>query len=402
MPGARLSMLEALDRLLPNLRGYALWARALFVAAIVLALGSAGAYAAYFNAATREQDAAHISIDVTPSVLTEKAATNAATVGAQPRSKDAFDAGLEYVDVRTGGHAHFVPQQDYLATFRAGGPVKALSGLSPQAWRAAARPAVLDVKVANDTRRTVFFTEAILDVQRSAPDRRPVLVPTVLLDRTRRLTIVNYGWGPAEDVRVKVRVPVAGRPDGDPTTIRLGTVEQQSEVDLSKAFGAAGLDVEALRSWEASTRSASLDAASYQRGVQRAREVLAPFGLDPERGVELPVEGELQYRIGAESPAVPLRFTAAVPATRQLGLGDFQPVTARYRTTKLAIAASSYQRRVPLSQRVRPGETDRFEIPVSAAESSKHVFRVRLVYGPKDGIVSGPISLDLLVPRHPR
>jgi hypothetical protein len=395
-------MLDVLDRLLPNLRGYALWARALFVAAIVLVLGSAGAYAMYFNAATRAQDAAHISVDVTPSVLTEKAATNASEVAGQPRSENAFEAPLAYTDVRTGGHAHFVAQQDYLASARAGGPVQALSGLSPQPWRAATRPAVLDVKVANDTQRTLFFTEAILDVQRSAPDRRPVLVPTVLVDRARRLTIVNYGWGPAEDLRVKARVPVAGRPAGKATTVRLGTVEHMGEADLTKAFAAAGLDVEALSSWEAATRSPSADVASYQLEMQRAREILAPFGLDPEREVELPVEGELRYRTaGGETPAVPLRFTAAVPATRPLGLGDFQPTTARYRTTKLAVDARRYQRRVPLSQRVRPGETDRFEIPISAAESSEHVFRVRLVYGPREDVVSEPITLDLLVPRQP-
>ena len=60
------------------------------------------------------------------------------------------------------------------------------------------------------------------------------------------------------------------------------------------------------------------------------------------------------------------------------------------------------QRRVPLAQRIGPGQTDRFEIPVSAAASSEHVFRVRLVYGPAEEVVSEPITLDLLIPRQPR
>jgi hypothetical protein len=397
-------MLEALDRLLPNLRGYPLWARSLFLAAIVLVLGSAGTYARYFNDATLQQDAAHISIDVTPSVLTEKAARNAKELQGQPQSEHGFYDQLEYTDVRTGGHAHFVPQQDYLASTRAGGPVNALSALSPLPWSAATRPAVLDVKVANNTQRTLFFTEAILDVRRSAPDRRPVLVPTVLADRPRRLTVVNYGWGPAEDVRIKARVPVAAGGDGGDATVRLGALDQKGEVDLSKAFAAAGLDVDELERWEATpTDLASADPGSYRRVVERARDVLAPFGLDPERDVILGVEGELQYRTPESKTAVaPLRFTARIPATRPLGLGDYQPPTARYETTRLVISGTKYQRRVPLAQRIGPGQTDRFEIPVSAAESSEHVFRVRLVYGPTEEVVSEPITLDLLIPRQPQ
>jgi hypothetical protein len=396
-------MLDLLDRLLPKLGGYPMWARSLFVGAIVLVLASAGTYALYFNEASGKQDAAHISIDVTPSVLTEKAATNASEVLRQPQlSKDPFDAHLDYADVRSGGHAHFVPQQDYLASARAGGPVKALTGLEPLPWGAANRPAVLDVKVANNTQRTLFFTEAILDVRRSAPDRRPVLVPTVLLDRPRRLTVVNYGWGPARDLRVTARVPATDNGEARATTVRVGTIDHKGEADLSRAFAAAGLDVPTLKRWEAAASAPdSFATPSYRAELARVRAVLAPFGLDPERGVELPVEGELQYRAGNRTALAALRFTAAIPATQPLGLGDYQPPTARYETTRLSVSGTSYQRRVPLAQRVRPGQTDRFEIPVSAAESSEHVFRVRLVYGPKEDVVSEPITLDLLVPRQP-
>jgi len=397
-------MLELLDRLLPKFGGYPLWARSLFVATIVLVLASAGTYALYFNDASLEQDAAHISIGVTPSVLTEKSATNAAEITGLPQSKDPFDARLEYTDVRTSGHAHFVPQQDYLASARAGGPVKALSGLEPLPWGAATRPAVLDIKVANNTQRTLFFTEAILDVRRSTPDRRPILVPMVLLDHPRRLTVLNYGWGPAEDVRVTARVPVTGSGEARNTTVRMGTIDQKGEADLSKAFAAAGLDVQALKRWEATataSRSTASQTASYRRQLETVRWALAPFGLDPERDVELPVEGNLRYRAPASRTPAGLRFTATIPATQPFGLGDYQPPTARYETTRLPISGARYQRRVPLAQRLRPGQTDRVEIPVSAAASSEHVFRVRLVYGAKEAVVSEPITLDLLVPRQP-
>ena len=96
-----------------------------------------------------------------------------------------------------------------------------------------------------------------------------------------------------------------------------------------------------------------------------------------------------------------MRFVADVPATRPGGLGDYQPPSAVYRTTMLAVDDTAYERHIPLAQRVRPGSTDRFELPVYANRSSKHDLRIRLIYGRDNSVLSHPIQLDLFVPRNP-
>jgi hypothetical protein len=83
------------------------------------------------------------------------------------------------------------------------------------------------------------------------------------------------------------------------------------------------------------------------------------------------------------------------------GLGDYQPPTAVYRTVKLATTGNGYTRSASLSQSVKPGASDRFEIPVYADRSSQHILRVRLVYGRHDFVETPTIRLDLFVPRNP-
>jgi hypothetical protein len=230
-------------------------------------------------------------------------------------------------------------------------------------------------------------------------DLRPVLVPTVLLEHFRRITIVDYGWGTVGNVKVSAHVAIGSR-DGSDYSIDVGTFVGSAEADLTPAFRRAGFDIAALRRWERGPRGDTTPAA-YRRELAAVSRALTPFGLDPERNVEVPVKGEISYSQGRAGAPRLVRFSARVPATHPLGLGDYQPPTARYRAVQLATDDRTYERRVPLSQSVRAGSTDRFEILVYAARSSRHDLRIRLVYGNGESILSQPIRLDLFVPRNP-
>lgn len=397
-----MSALGFLERIAPHLAAYPRWARALFFTAFAFLVASIGIYAVGYNDAQRRLEAAKLSVSITPAVVTASSAVNADEVELLSSIRDPFLEELVYVDVGEEGRSHFVPQQEYLDRLRSGQRVEALSGLSLQPWSGAMRPAAFDVKVANHTTRTLFLTEAVLEVQRSRPDLRPVLVPMVLLERFRRLTIVDYGWGdgvPGATVRARVAVqPGAGRDE----VIDLARFTGSAEVDLTPAFQQAGFDIATLRRYEAlAAAAADSGVALVNPLLADARRVLQPFGLDPERDVAVEVEGELSYDTEDGRAPRPVSFLARVPATQPTGLGDFQPTTARYRTVELATDESVYERRVPLSQSIKPGATDRFVIPVYAERSSLHDLRVRLVYGNGSTITSAPISLDLFVPRNP-
>jgi hypothetical protein len=397
-------VLEVLDRLLPNLGGYAAWARGLFVVAILSVLVSVGVYAVYYNSATRALDASHITVAITPDVLTDEEAVNATEMkaaAAQGATEDPFTADLAYTERQKGDHKYFVPEQELLDAVRDGGDVDALSGLGPPVWSAAARPAVLDVKVTNSTDKTLLFSEAKLEVQRSVPDLRPLLIPMTPIDHVRQLLVINYGWGPARDVKLIARVASAGSDDARATRVAIGTVDRVGVADLSPAFASQGIDLAGLKPWEADAGDGFDQSGPDPRALRRAQRILAPLGLDPGVGeVALPVQGSLRY-VGADRSSGKLRFHAKVPATQGIGFGDYAPPTARYKTVKLPARGTHYERIAPLSQRVKPGDTDRFEIPLSAAESSRHDLRVRLEYGSSEAVTSGPISVQLLVPRPP-
>lgn len=178
----------------------------------------------------------------------------------------------------------------------------------------------------------------------------------------------------------------------------LGPLTRSAEADLTPAFRHAGFEIAVLRSWEATVRNGAIPTPSLLSAVGRS---IGRFGLDPERNVEVPLEGEISYvrRRGGRLGVV--RFFARVPATIPFGLGDYQPPTARYGAAMLATSGKTYERLVPLSQSLKGGATDRFEILVYAARSSRHDLRVRLIYGKGESIASAPISLDLFVPRNP-
>jgi hypothetical protein len=396
-----LNLLGTLERIAPHLAAYPRWARALFFTAFAFLVASIGIYAVGYNDAQRRLEAAKLSVSITPAVVTASSAVNADEVEVLSSIRDPFLEELVYVDVGKEGRSHFVPQQDYLDRLRSGRRVEALSGLSLQPWSGAMRPAAFDVKVVNNTAKTLFLTEAVLDVRQSTPDLRPVLVPVVLLERFRRLTIFDYGWG-AEVPGVKVRARVAVRPgSGQDEVIDVGRFTGSVEVDLTPAFQQAGFDIATLRRYEALAAPAAASGEAFVNPLLAdARRVLRPFGLDPEREVDVEVEGELSYDTEDGRAPRPVSFLARVPATQPIGLGDFQPPTARYRTVELATDETMYERRVPLSQSVKPGATDRFVIPVYAERSSLHDIRVRLVHG-NGSIMSPPIRLDLFVPRNP-
>ena len=330
--------LDLLERVAPHLAYYPRWARALFFTAFAFVVASIGIYAVGYSSAQRRQEAAKVSVAVTPAVMTARTALNADELEVLSSIRDPFSDELSYVDAGERGRSHFVPHQEYLDRLRSGQPVEALSGLSLQPWTGAMRPAAFDVKVANNTDSTLLFTEAVLEVRRSTPDLRPVLVPMVLLERFRRLTVVNYGWGTVPSVKLNARVNVADAPRSS-NVIELGPLVGTAEADLTPAFREAGFDIAALRRYEAETPS----------DLAVARRALEPFGLDPERDVDVPVEGAISYRQGTERPGL-VRFTARVPATRPTGLGDFQPPTARYSIVELATDDSLYERRVPLAK----------------------------------------------------
>jgi hypothetical protein len=395
-------ILDSIERVAPRLALYPVWARALFLTTFVAAVVSVFLYAVQYSGATREQEAARVSLAVTPSVLSREDAENANELAVlnEITAEDAFGAELTYAQRRRRDGVHFVPAQPYLDAVRSGGPVDARAALTPELWEAANRALVLDLKVTNNRADTLFLDSAILDVQSSAPDLAPVPVPTTLHDHARQLTVVNQGWGSAQGLVVRFNLGRGGAaPSIDPPyahAARVGQLTEMARFDLDQAFAAEGADIAALRAMEA----ASDPTRSPEELLRTLRRAAAPFPISSPSEVSVPLAGELLYRhAGRDTGRRRLRFRAEVPVTVPLGLGAFEPPTARYRAVELAVRGRRYERRVSLAQSVKPGEVDRFELPLVVARSSRHRLRVRLAYGSGDQVAAGPFVLHIFVPR---
>jgi hypothetical protein len=398
-------LLDSIGKYAPTLAAYPASARALFVTAFVAALASFGVYVGRYSDATRAQQAAQVSLAVTPSVVAFKAAVNAGELNlppeGEPAAKDPFDRELEYTAQRRRDGIHFVASQPYLEAMRGGGPVDARAALSPVPWTSARRPLALDLKVTNNRSDAIFFETAVIEVASSAPDDAAVPVPTTLHDHPRRLTLVNQGWGGARDVVLRFNLSRdAGAASVDPPfahVARLGTLQSTAELDLDGAFAAEGVDVAALRASEEPGGPKALDEIGPVR-----RRAARPFAISRTLGpdeVTVPLAGQLTWRDTRSGAAHTMAIRAAVPATIPFGLGDFQPATARYRAVALAPRGTRYERRVPLAQTVKAGGTDRFVLPVVVAQSSTHRLRVRLLYNGDDEVASAPLVLEMFVPR---
>lgn len=74
------------------------------------------------------------------------------------------------------------------------------------------------------------------------------------------------------------------------------------------------------------------------------------------------------------------------------------PPTFEY-ATKFEVESESYQRRVPISHLLKPGEGDRFTIRIGMDKSSLHSFKARVVYNDGHESVSPQFDLLAFVPR---
>ncbi len=75
------------------------------------------------------------------------------------------------------------------------------------------------------------------------------------------------------------------------------------------------------------------------------------------------------------------------------------PLSPSQYSAAFKIDGANYEVRVPLSQSLRSGEMDRFNVRIAAEKSSLHRFCVRLVCNGEALPDSLPITLNLFVPR---
>ena len=324
--------------------------------------------------------------------------------------------GVAYRTERSPAGVVVAPVFPYRDLLRRGGPVPALSF----AWIPFAVPLpALDLRVVNNTSKTVFIDAAVFEVAESRPDREPIPV----IEADEKLSCAGYfylqneGWGAILEPTLRFKFLRARGASDRPRRVagpfahemRLPRVKDGVKVDFTAALGREGVDWAALESLQSRSRVGSgPDARIEVHGANDATIVLSGREYDRRRAVacgpfpegHVDVLGEMSYRWkeGRIANDHAFRFFSRI-ALYDHGLrGRPAPPSATY-SVKLDVQGRNYARRIPLSHVLQPTEADRFLINVGLDASSSYRFVIRLCLSSGETIASEPIALDAFVPR---
>ena len=186
--------------------------------------------------------------------------------------------------------------------------------------------------------------------------------------------------------------------------IRLGEFSEWIDVDVSKAISDSGANPKRIAELHM-VRSGESSVTFIEKGheVTLARDV---YEKEWEKAVGPFSHGEalLYGKIitSADSSAQThqtreIKFSTTVHLHDNIAMGEPHPPTYQYNLA-LEIDRRNYVVQVPLSQVLKPGEADRFNIRVSVQKSSFHKFRVKFVHNGGE-ILSPPIDLQVFIPR---
>ncbi|GII53730.1 hypothetical protein Pth03_21190 [Planotetraspora thailandica] len=281
----------------------------------------------------------------------------------------------------------------------------------------------LDIKVTNNTAKSVLFHKAVFEVASSRIDRRPALAVSRRDASNMSFVIDNFGWGaPMNGSLVFDIVP----DEMDEIEPRFRVALTGPDVDVSDHFRQAGVDVERLSHllhWGSRSgewyglpkhgpygRRPKDVRPRLSKGEKRffedqkvlhedelnelLREAVGPF-----RSGYGHLKGILEYdRFELDGSLRRMRNPIHVPI-RVGGFGPGAPVLPTHSyAVELLPEGDEYSVSVPISQGVKAAEFDRFLIQVGCPKSSVHRLSVTLHHG-NGTITTVPVCLELFHPR---
>jgi hypothetical protein len=266
---------------------------------------------------------------------------------------------VRYRAVRQAGRLVVTPSVPYLDLVARGGPIE------PYRTWSFALPA-LDVKVVNNTGDSVFFHEALFRVASSRTDPRPV--PTTYTAPGPYLRLSNQGWGPMRERRLRFHLEVGGDPRPLTREYTWNLDDAEDAAPLEAALAEAGIDPDSPPTVVAMVDHAIVGVLDYEQ-------------TEPDGSV---TRRSLRLRAG-------MRFGIA-----RVEAMHIEP-THHYHAP-LRADGQDYEIRVPVSQALVVGESDRFRFVIAAERSSLHDFHLALLDTEGGELTCGRVSLEIFVP----
>jgi tetratricopeptide (TPR) repeat protein len=338
---------------------------------------------------------------------------------------------VTYQIEETENEQYIFPKMEYLEKIKSGIPIASFGGalrLPPYfKWQFPN----LDLRLVNNADKTLYITNIFFEVEKSVLDPYPILVIPNEEPNALHFYLENEGWGEVKDPIVRFNLVPKGYSfsfeEPYQHQIVLDSFLEECNVDLSDALRTMGVDVDFLNGYnQYEQRSAEYEPmakalGNYHRNVEafskdkesdeykRLSQVLGIFinSDNSKRPTYSAVAyGEISFMgttVDGELKHGSVKFSAEVVLLIPGGYGA--PVGPSYQyATKLDIGRENYRVKAEcngssISQYLKSGDVDRFNILVGADKSSLHIFRLRLVYNDDQSLLSKRIRLHIFVPR---
>lgn len=284
-----------------------------------------------------------------------------------------LESTLKYVYERIDDTLRIKYELPYLALLSSGGPIQSFSRISINSKFTWQYPK-LAFKVVNNTSRTVFLSEATIEVTGSQLNKEPIVIidnrfqyefgGEIHTQQLGSFHVVNEGWGKLVNASLTYQATTRGttkcRFKGASGSIYLGTLSDRADVVIVPKED----EDECIKAGE-----------SFKY---------------------VDVTGSIQYETEDHHYQV-LQFTTYVhlgSIRYQLGVVS---VNAKY-DVMLEVEKGRYVIRVPIAQEIKPGETDHFLLNIAGDKSARFDLRVSLRETNGISLPNKNVSLDLFKP----
>jgi hypothetical protein len=264
---------------------------------------------------------------------------------------------LTYEYDRNNGKIIVIPKMPYLSRLSEGGPVAGIAyEWSPFAWQFPK----LSIKIVNNTDRTLEFSEAAIRVSESAINTDPVIVIQENEYNVGKLAIVNEGWGKVIDPSLDFGITKEG----------------------------------ACNAFPQDERGIHLTRNTFNREDNVLISEYVPSFLQSDNAVC--VFGEIQFTTESGVKRS-LKFTTLVSL---ISPGPALPAPPDYLYDLfLKAGEAGYTTRIPISEKVNPGDVDHFLIRIGTDKSATFNLAFSFLSEPVVTLPSTQVLLSVFVPR---
>jgi nucleoside phosphorylase len=329
----------------------------------------------------------------------------------------------DYESSIDAGRTFIRPRADYFAAVQDGKPLPEVTYDTGGSGPFGLVFPELEIRVLNNSSRTLVVSELAVMVERSALDTMPIVLAARPLYAPRSFWLINEGWGGIASGELRYHFQAdSSRPkasfDNHRYDLAVPPFRAATELDVSAALAREGVDVAALEALR--THATGVDGrGSYVqiasdptwRGRmaaaehhQRVRAAYGPFNTQYDSG-QVKLFGTLTYSSETEGPPAILCFRTSVRLFGSRSSDEDDRWYEPYRTDVpgwdilLPVDRADYTRAARVNVIVKAGEMSTPRLRIAAARSSIHTLRIRATYNNGDSVVSDPVELRVFVPR---